>query len=357
MGTYKLKLLLLGAVGTGKTEIIKRFVRGSFQKDYKMTIGCDIFTKDVRLNNGEDVVTLSIWDIAAQERFEFFRSSFYRGSAGALIFIDLTRYTTFNPTLVNIIREVWSYTGRIPLAVCGAKAELANMRSVRLQDIQAFVEYVPCEYFENLDHMNAIFEHIANEMLQNVRNLNFIMHPLSYSNVSPEFLAKSKEILKITINEMGFIIKGDFVEIINEHGVFCIDIMTGTTYFESIKCSDCEYREECKSKTRKSLCIVRMDGTPGWSNTELQNLDLLILSKIYAISENKLPDHVLQQMSNNSSCLKKQKKIISIPTNQYIRMRNQNLEVNGQPPRVNNRKSKAFLYNLMLQEIRGRRRI
>ncbi|NVM00706.1 MAG: GTP-binding protein [Candidatus Helarchaeota archaeon] len=174
MGTYKLKMLLIGDAAVGKTSLIKKFIKGAFQKDYKMTIGCDIFTKDVELNDGQDLVTLSIWDIAGQDRFKFFRSSFYRGSAGAMVIFDLTRYTTFNPNVVNWLKELWSFTGRIPIVILGNKVDLINMRAVRASDAKAFADQVPCDYIETSakegQYVDESFSALAMSMLQNMRN-------------------------------------------------------------------------------------------------------------------------------------------------------------------------------------------
>ncbi|MHA1385048.1 MAG: GTP-binding protein [Candidatus Helarchaeota archaeon] len=174
MGTYKLKMLLIGDAAVGKTSLIKKFIKGSFQKDYKMTIGCDIFTKDVSLNDGQDLVTLSIWDIAGQDRFKFFRSSFYRGSAGAMVVFDLTRYTTFNPNVVNWLKELWSFTGRIPIILLGNKVDLVNMRSVRASDAKAFSDQVPCPYIETSakegQYVDESFATLAQEMLNNMQS-------------------------------------------------------------------------------------------------------------------------------------------------------------------------------------------
>ncbi|MHA1301354.1 MAG: GTP-binding protein, partial [Candidatus Helarchaeota archaeon] len=100
-------------------------------------------------NDGQDLVTLSIWDIAGQERFSFFRTSFYKGAVGALVVFDLTRYPTFNPSLIKWIKELWGYSGdKVPIVLIGNKIDLSNMRSVRKSDAKDFAEKVPCPYFE-----------------------------------------------------------------------------------------------------------------------------------------------------------------------------------------------------------------
>ena len=169
MGSFKLKMLLLGDAAVGKTSLIKQYIKGSFAKDYKMTIGTDIFTKDVNINDGEHTVTLSIWDIAGQERFKFFRQSFYRGASGAMVVFDLTRYPTFNPNVVNWLKELWGFTGRIPIVLIGNKVDLADLRNVRNADVQSFADKVPCSYIETSAktgaHVDESFKQLAIDML------------------------------------------------------------------------------------------------------------------------------------------------------------------------------------------------
>ncbi len=167
LGSYKLKMLLLGDAAVGKTSLIKQYIKGSFAKDYKMTIGTDIFTKDIVTK--EHTITLSIWDIAGQDRFKFFRQSFYRGSSGAMVVFDLTRYPTFNPNVVNWLKELWGFTGRIPVVLIGNKVDLADLRNIKQADVQAFADKIPCKYIETSAKtgtaVNESFYELAQSML------------------------------------------------------------------------------------------------------------------------------------------------------------------------------------------------
>lgn len=65
---YVFKLMLLGATGVGKSQLINRFMGGRFSFTHQLTIGVDYFFQDcVILNN--KVVRLWITDTAGEERF------------------------------------------------------------------------------------------------------------------------------------------------------------------------------------------------------------------------------------------------------------------------------------------------
>jgi small GTP-binding protein len=122
MSSYKLKIVLCGDYDSGKTSLIMRFIKSRFASDYKLTVGVDILTKEVELENGQ-IVTLSIWDIGGQERFSFIRSTFYRGSVGALLVFDLSRVSSWN-NIINWRAELTQFAGDVPFILIGNKLEL-----------------------------------------------------------------------------------------------------------------------------------------------------------------------------------------------------------------------------------------
>jgi len=123
MSNFKLKVLLTGAAAVGKTSLVQRFIKNRFAANYKLTVGVDILTKDVEFKQGE-VATLSIWDIGGQQRFEFIRSTFYKGAAGALLVFDLTREQTYIEVR-KWLTEIRQFAGQdIPFVLIGNKYDL-----------------------------------------------------------------------------------------------------------------------------------------------------------------------------------------------------------------------------------------
>jgi small GTP-binding protein len=123
MSSFKLKVLLTGAAAVGKTSLVQRFIKNRFQQNYKLTVGVDILTKDVEFKPNE-IATLSIWDIGGQQRFEFIRSTFYKGAAGALLVFDLTRDQTYIETR-KWLTEIRQFTEQnIPFVFIGNKLDL-----------------------------------------------------------------------------------------------------------------------------------------------------------------------------------------------------------------------------------------
>jgi len=141
MSSFKLKIILIGIPNSGGDELINRFVKNRFGANYKLTVGVDIVTKDVEYRQGE-IATLSIWDIGGQRRFDFIRSTFYKGSAGALLVFDLTREQTYRE-IGNWLTEVRQFAGEsMPFVLIGNKVHLLNLMNspINREEIRKLVK-------------------------------------------------------------------------------------------------------------------------------------------------------------------------------------------------------------------------
>jgi len=155
--SYKLKVLLCGPAGCGKTELIMRFVKSKFQTDYKLTVGVDILAKDIELPN-DQICTLSIWDIGGQERFSFIRSTFYKGAAGAILVFDLTRAASWEE-IKKWRAEVKQFAGDIPFVLIGNNVDKLIERGevIDREECRTYAESQGSEYIETslIDNTNV----------------------------------------------------------------------------------------------------------------------------------------------------------------------------------------------------------
>ncbi|MFX1389039.1 MAG: Rab family GTPase [Promethearchaeota archaeon] len=93
---WTLKVALLGDPAVGKTSLIKNYITHSFSENYQPTLGVNIVTKDIKLEEFNIDIRLILWDIAGQDKYDLTRKMFFQGCTGALLVYDITRYATFN---------------------------------------------------------------------------------------------------------------------------------------------------------------------------------------------------------------------------------------------------------------------
>ena len=80
---FVFKITVIGDGAVGKTSLIKKYTKGSFQKDYIKTMGAQFSKYDEEIES--ENCKLFFWDIAGQDEWNFMRPTFYKGSKAAII--------------------------------------------------------------------------------------------------------------------------------------------------------------------------------------------------------------------------------------------------------------------------------
>lgn len=138
--SFIFKVLLIGEAAVGKTSLTLKFVHGKFKSDYILTVGMEPYSKYVKIGN--DMATLSIWDIAGQQRFDVFRTMFFRGAKAALLVFDLTRPATL-AKLEEWHEDLLKNAGFDVIKILvGNKNDLVDYRSVSQKDALAFASKI-----------------------------------------------------------------------------------------------------------------------------------------------------------------------------------------------------------------------
>ena len=134
----KLKLILLGDSGVGKTNLISRYISNNFDENTRATIGVEFFCKNFRINK-KRTIKVEIWDTAGQERYKAITSVYYKGAKGAFIVYDITSRKTFEniDKWIGEIKE--RTTDDVKLIIIGNKTDLNNEREVKSEE--ALIKY------------------------------------------------------------------------------------------------------------------------------------------------------------------------------------------------------------------------
>jgi len=137
---FGFKISIIGDGGVGKTSLIKKFTKGTFEKDYIKTIGAQFSRYDKEING--DVINLIFWDIAAQDDFNFLRPLFYRESRASIIVCSLEENELGEDSFIHIkdwYNELKKYCGDIPVVLFANKVDLVEENDLNIDKIQNIV--------------------------------------------------------------------------------------------------------------------------------------------------------------------------------------------------------------------------
>jgi len=132
-GTYSFKFVVVGDHEVGKTSIIRRFVERKFSADYRATIGLNILAHNFFLEGNE--ISLTLWDLGAQEFFKRYRKIYYTGAEAAFIVYDLSNKKSFQ-NVINWYNELTEFIidKDIPIIVVANKLDLADKRVISREE-------------------------------------------------------------------------------------------------------------------------------------------------------------------------------------------------------------------------------
>ena len=190
MSESRIKVVLLGDTGVGKTAIIRRYYVDKFSEILESTYNASFIEKEVQIEKKK--LVLELWDTVGQEAYRSLTKIFTKNSKIIILVYDVTSMETFNS--LNYWYDYISKEaeGNIILGVAGNKTDLILEEGHR--------EEVSQEEGKNFaEKINASFALIsAKESDQEIKKLfnELISRYLGVKN----FNLESKKAIKINNN-------------------------------------------------------------------------------------------------------------------------------------------------------------
>ena len=132
------KIIIVGNSGVGKTSITNNAVRNVFFDSYRATIGMEIFTLFVKVNN--KLVKLQIWDTCGQEIYRSLISNFYRNSSLAVIVYSIDKKSSFKDIDLWLKELRLNSSPDIKIILIGNKSDLIGKREVLYDEGAKYLE-------------------------------------------------------------------------------------------------------------------------------------------------------------------------------------------------------------------------
>ena len=179
---YKIKLIIVGDSGVGKTNLISRFAEDKFELNSKATIGVEFIYKTLKIN--DEIFKIEIWDTAGQERYKSISSAYYKGAKGAIIVYDITSETSFNNIDLWINEVQMKVTNDLQIMIIGNKTDLYKERKISVEKGIEKAKSLNLNLFEasalDKTNVNDAFIYLIKEIYLDIKNLSRNSSSISY---------------------------------------------------------------------------------------------------------------------------------------------------------------------------------
>ncbi|XP_031429355.1 ras-related protein Rab-34a isoform X1 [Clupea harengus] len=196
VGRFKIsKVIVVGDLAVGKTCLINRFCKDTFDKNYKATIGVDFEMERFEVLGVP--FSLQLWDTAGQERFKCIASTYYRGAQAIIIVFDLTDVSSLahaRQWLEDAMKE--NDPSSVMLFLVGTKKDLSSPAQYGQieEDAVRLSEEIKAEYWA----VSALLGEGVREFFFRVASLTFEANVLAELEKSGS--RRIGEVIKITSN-------------------------------------------------------------------------------------------------------------------------------------------------------------
>ena len=168
---YKLKVVVVGDSGVGKTNLIKRFIVNIYNPNTKATVGVEFLSKSYKIN--DQVFKIEIWDTAGQERYKSITAAYYKGAKGALIVYDITQKDSFE-NINKWMSEVRDKSTKdLKILIVGNKTDLVDERQVSTEEALSKAKELESPVMEasalDGNNVKAAFYDLLKEMYKEIK--------------------------------------------------------------------------------------------------------------------------------------------------------------------------------------------
>ena len=135
----KIKVVLLGDTGVGKTCIANRFVFNKYSDKDLPSKNATFVTKNFEVPQLKKNIRYQIWDTAGQERYRSMAAMYYKNAEAAILVYDLTNPKSFEglKQWEKDLRE--TNENQIPLAIVGNKLDAADNSEIDMNKVEEYV--------------------------------------------------------------------------------------------------------------------------------------------------------------------------------------------------------------------------
>ena len=158
----RVKLIILGDSGVGKTSILVRYTEEKFNHSHIATIGLDFKSKTIEIDGKK--LEMQVWDTAGTEKFRVITRTYYQRCSGIIIAYDCSDQRSFDNVRKWVDQIKNNAEDEIPKVLIACKIDRPD-RKISKTDGENLASTLNMQYFETSAKANIgideIFAHMA----------------------------------------------------------------------------------------------------------------------------------------------------------------------------------------------------
>ena len=165
------KIIIIGDSGVGKSSILKRAVKNTFEENYQATVGFEFLLLYFTVNDFK--IKLQIWDTCGQEMYRSLVQGFYRNTSLAVLVYDISNKSSYEGLDVWLKDIRSRLNEEVPIFIVGNKSDKGNERKISTDEANDFSTNRRVQYFTECsaktgNNVDIIFKEVA-KYLYNIR--------------------------------------------------------------------------------------------------------------------------------------------------------------------------------------------
>ncbi len=160
-----LPLMLLGDSKVGKTSLILKLTKNTFDDLTLSTLGKESFIYQVNLHGND--LKMKIWDTAGQERFKSMSLNVIKSVDGLILVYSITSKSSFNNLeyWLNQLKDICDLSKKA-MIIIGNKSDLQTSREVTYEEGEQFAKSRGCNFYETSAATGENIQEVFNDIFE-----------------------------------------------------------------------------------------------------------------------------------------------------------------------------------------------
>ena len=160
-----LPLMLLGDSKVGKTSLILKLTKNTFDDITLSTLGKESFIYQVNLHGND--LKMKIWDTAGQERFKSMSLNVIKSVDGLILVYSITSKSSFNNLeyWLNQLKDICDLSKKA-MIIIGNKSDLQTSREVTYEEGEQFAKSRGCNFYETSAATGENIQEVFNDIFE-----------------------------------------------------------------------------------------------------------------------------------------------------------------------------------------------